>query len=75
MLLPGKDVTLRPLCSDGYVVPASSQSVGMMSTRWKIWLLSMRPPPSMPLGQWAIIGVAIPPSCTYCLYFRNGVLE
>ena len=28
-----------------------------------------------PLGQWAMQGVAIPPSWTQCLYSRKGVFE
>ena len=30
---------------------------------------------SIPAGQWTMSGVAMPPSCTQCLYRRKGALE
>ena len=53
--------------------PATSRIVGTMSITWPgSWRSSPRA--AIPLGQWTISGVAMPPSWTQVLWRRNGVL-
>ena len=46
----------------------------MMSIRWP-GCCRNSPFAAMPVGQWAISGVLMPPSWTQCLYSRNGVFD
>ena len=59
----------------GYVAPARSTQVAMMSIRWPGCLRELALGARCPPGQWAISGVLMPPSWTQCLYSRNGVLR
>ena len=75
MLIPAAGVIGLLPCVSGYSAPATSHNVGMTSIRCISWSVQSRPGFSIPAGQWAIIGEAMPPSWTNFLYLRSGVFE
>src|SRR5262245_21305059 len=68
-----------PASSVGYLAPARSTQVAMMSIKWAGSLDNLPLSPSLlpavviPAGQWTINGVEMPPSCPRWLYSGNGV--
>ena len=65
-------VICLPSNSEGYVAPAASMQVAVMSVMY-IALWSM-PLCLMPSGQWMMKGVDMPPSCIQLLNRRKGAL-
>jgi hypothetical protein len=74
MLVPSMGDCCTPFTSVGSGSPAASRMVGARSMTWLNWL--RRPPASsIPLGQWTMVPLRVPPQWeATCFVHWNGVL-